>query len=138
MRHATIKTLIAAALLSTAALLPAASAQTLSGATTQIYFTNTSDISGTVDIYVDGVKTQSNVFNSTPSMFPTTIASGEHQVVVTRAGVALGQADLLSETVTIPAGGTYTVDLENVTSASTGNTVQGYSLDLTQGTTDGE
>ncbi len=131
MRHP-IKVLIAAAHV------PAASAQSLPGATTQVYFTNTSDVSGTVDVYVDGVKTATNIFNNTPSMFPTTIASGEHQIVITKAGVPLGQADVVSGTLNIPAGGTYTVDLENVTSASTMNTVQGFTLDLTQGNPDNE
>ncbi len=131
MRHS-IKFLIAA-VLSTAAILPVASAKDLGEATSQVYFLNTSDVSGTVDIYVDGVKTESNVFNNTPSMFSTTLASGEHQVVVTKAGAALGAADVLSETVNIPVGGAYTVALENVTKSNTGNLVLGYTLDVTQG-----
>ncbi len=98
-----------------------------------MYFTNTSDVSGTVDVYVDGVKTASDLFNNTPSMFPASLASGEHQIVVTKAGAALGAADLASGTLNIPAGGTYTVNLENVTKANTGNLVLGYTLDLTQG-----
>ncbi len=128
--------LIAVAALSTAALLPAASAQT--APTTQVYFSNTSDLFGTVDIYVDGVKTASNIFNSSPSLFPTAVPSGTHQIVVTRAGTPLGQQDLLTKTVNIPAGGTYTLAIDNQTSANTMNTVTGYTFDLSQGNTDNE
>ena len=130
------KALIASALVTGAVLLPVASAQAAPSA--QVYFTNTSDLFGTVDIYVDGVKTASNVFNSTPSAFPNTVGAGTHQFVVTKAGTPLGQQDLLTKTVTIPAGGTYTLAIDNQTNAYTMNTVTGYTLDLSSGNSDGE
>ena len=128
MRH-TITALIAAAVLSSSALLSTASAQT--SGNTAVYFSNTSDLYGAVDFYVDGVKTGPSVFPSSPETFPTQVPSGTHQIIVTRAGVPLGQQDLLTQTVSIPQGGTYTVNIAQETNDA--DVAIGYSLSVGEG-----
>lgn len=126
----TVKTLLAAALLSIPVTLSAASAQEMSAPMAQLYIANMSDVPSPVDIYVDGQLFASNVFSGDTSMFAKDISVGTHTVVVTPNYAAPGVADILNTTITVPAGGS-TLTLNNTTDTSGGVSNQtGFELDF--------
>ena len=118
-----LKPLLLAATLAIPAALSSASAAS-------VYFENDSGQSGRVDVYVDGQLVFDNVFPATNMMFPRDIASGTHQIVVTPSNEAVGQQDVLRETVNIGNDGTYTLSLGQDQTAEGYGTV---ALDLSAG-----
>lgn len=97
-----------AALLASGLTSPAA-AQTLVG----VGFANAMNGSGAVDVYVDGAKVFSNVFSGDVTLFPARLEAGKRQVVVTRAGVAPGQADMFGKEMNFASSGLWTFKTDN-------------------------
>ncbi|WP_052351591.1 DUF4397 domain-containing protein [Deinococcus pimensis] len=117
MRH--LKTLLAA-LTATAAVSFAATASAAPLDQAQLYFASDTGAAGLVDVYVDGQLVFDDIFSGSPTMFAQTLTSGEHTIVITPADAALGQRDLLSDTINVASGMTYTLNLaqDNGSSAS--------------------
>ncbi|ABF44271.1 DUF4397 domain-containing protein [Deinococcus geothermalis] len=97
-----MKALLLAALFTTATLGGSASAA-------QVYFQNTTAITQPVDVYVDGTLLFAGVPADTLALSPQELSSGVHQVVVTPAGVAPGQQDLLRQTLTLTSNNAVTL-----------------------------
>lgn len=77
----------------------------------QVYFQNTTAITQPVDVYVDGTLLFAGVPADTLALSPQELSSGVHQVVVTPAGVAPGQQDLLRQTLTLTSNNAVTLTL---------------------------
>ncbi|MBI0446372.1 DUF4397 domain-containing protein [Deinococcus sp. DB0503] len=98
-----MKALLLAALFTTATLGGSASAA-------QVYFQNTATaVTPPVDVYVDGTLLFADVAADTLALSPQELSSGVHQVVVTPAGVAPGQQDLLRQTLTLTSNNAVTL-----------------------------
>ncbi|GAA5534190.1 DUF4397 domain-containing protein [Deinococcus aluminii] len=99
----TLKALLLSTLFVTATLAATASAA-------QVYFENgTVGVTQPVDVYVDGNLMFADVATDSLTLSPQQLAAGQHQVVVTPAGLAPGQQDLVSQTINLASDSTYTL-----------------------------
>lgn len=95
----------------------AALAQSATPGQAQIYLENNLNTDGAFNVYVDGTKMFENVFPGDFTTSTQSLAPGQHTVVVTKNSLAPGVADVVSGTINVAQGSTYTLVLEDNTAA---------------------
>lgn len=112
----------------------AAFAQSYQPGQAQVYFENDLSTGGAYSVYVDGAKMFDGVFTGSFTQFPVSIPTGQHTVVVTRNYNLPGVDDLISQSVNVTEGGTYTLTVaDNTTADVTTGIISGYDLSLSAG-----